>query len=127
MREGNRSANAIADSNNEAIPRTSVPHSRSRPNRWSFLVQVHLSSKLQLPSDRVGCQAVTIYGSPRHYKGSELHTLRIFADRSYIFQRGKNRPANAIRPVQLPFSWCATLITWPVSWKPVTESCFVWH
>ena len=36
IREGNTSANAIADSNNEAIPRTSVPHSRSRPNRWPF-------------------------------------------------------------------------------------------
>ena len=52
-----------------------------------ILVQVHLSSnrpKLQLPSDRVGCQAVPIYGSPRQHKASELHTLRISADRSCI-------------------------------------------
>ena len=77
----------LPTSNNEAIPRTSVPNVAISSKQVAFLVQVHLSAKLQLPSDRVGCQAVTIYGSPRHHTASELHILRIFADRSYIFQR----------------------------------------
>ena len=65
---------------------------RRRSKNRPFSFRCIYRPKLQLPSDRVGCQAVPIYGSPRQHKASELHTLRISADRSYIFQRCKDRP-----------------------------------
>ena len=63
----------------------------SPQSRCTGLLAKYLAFSALLPSDRVGRQAVPIYGSPRHHTASELHILRIFADRSYIFQRFVHR------------------------------------